>query len=433
MGFGHGVFAFGLIISVISGDTTAQAATSATSTIPTTTYHQGNQTATVPDWTQMTFAALPHLSQSGKLSLPNAVLIRQWQRGQSIADVLTLGDFQDSFRLQNLNLYAIAIATDMAPEVVSLGRLKLMHRQTIRSLITAIPTIADVPVNQIPPISDLIATTKLPPQLAALTLAQLLGQTPALGDLRFEAIPLDQYQLTDIPGLIMTPFSKFENWQDAKVSDIPNLVQLPWSELPNPPVNGGMIATVKATGQAARATFTSISGSDQAGYAVGCSLKPCAAVTFQGNTALDRKIWTTSNTQVPGGQGDWKTMNGGKEPAGRSIFTHAFKIAIVQTQPEIKTALFFRACHTDSGNTLNCSPYVIGGIPLQTLHDGDAMLVGEVTVSATGPALPSLSNPTSTPIILPQQNAPTQKVEPSWTEWIQMITAWFGAIKSHFS
>jgi hypothetical protein len=436
MALDHLVFVLGLTISTIVGATSAQAATSIAASIPMATVHQGNQTVTAPNWTQMTFAALPHLLQAGKLSLPDGRLIRQWQRGQEIADVLTLGDFQDSFRLQNLNLYEIAVATDMAPDEASLGRFNLMHRQTIKSLVAAIPRLADIPVNQIPPISDLIATTKLPPQLAALTIDQLLDQTPALADLSFEAIPLNQYHLTDIPDLITTPFSKFEHWQDAKVSDIPNLGQLPWSELPNPPIDNGMIATVKAveaTEQALVKPFKSISGSEQAGYAVGCPSKSCASVTFTGNTVLDRKYWIASSTQVSGGQGDWKMINGGQEPTGRSIFTPAFKVAIVQTQPEIKTALFFKACRTNSGDALNCSPYAIGAIPLQTLHDGDAMFIGEIPVSAVGPALPSLSNSAPAPIILPLQNAPTSEVKPFWKEWIDEIEAWFESAKSRFS
>lgn len=430
MALAYPMIALGLTIPLVSIATTAQAAIPAAPTIPTTIHQHGNQTATVPNWAKITFASLPRLPQSGSISLPDATPIRQWRSGQSIADVMTLGDFQDSFRLQNLNLFAIAAATDMVPEEVSLSQLKLLQRQTIRSLVAAIPAIAEVPINQIPPIANLIATTKLPPQLATLTLNQLLEQTPTLGDLRFEAIPLDQYHLTDIPNLLMAPLSKFENWQDAAISDIPNLAQLPWSELPNPPANDGMIAAVQAN--SSLKTTTSISGSDQAGYAVVCASKSCPNITFQNNTALDGKSWNAANSLVPGGQGDWKMINGGVEPTGRSIFTHAFKIAIVQTQPEIKTALFFKACRTDSGNALNCSPYAIGGIPLQTLHNGDAMLVGEIEVSVTEPALPELSDPATPPIVLPDQNAPTQSIEPRWKIWLREIEAWIESFQKSF-
>lgn len=344
------------------------------SSIPTVVIERDQIRTLAPDWTRLTFAKLPTLTQLGSL------WGRSWSVDQKLEDVLTLGDFQNSFKLQDLNLYAIALATQTSPKAIPLNQFHLLEQQTLTALTNAIPALEQYPVNEIKPLVALLQSAKPGYRLMEETLPELLRQDPSLGALNFQ-IADSKYTLEDIPGLLEVPLQAFEHWQEAKISDIPALPQTPWKFFPDPPNDDGVSGLVRTPNQSAKSAdinSEAISGSDVVGYQVAC--QTCAGISFSSPSLLQGKRWISgSNQWVQGGTGR-VTSEDSYEPTGRNVFGKAFKVVITEVTPkEVQTALYFRFCQAEPNrNQVNCSPYAVGSVPFLLYHSGDAMLVGNI-------------------------------------------------------
>ncbi|MGG6269059.1 hypothetical protein ACQ4M3_32825 [Leptolyngbya sp. AN03gr2] len=371
------------------------------SSIPTVVIERDQVRTLTPDWTRLTFAKLPTLAQPGSL------WGRNWSVGQKLEDVLTLGDFQNSLKLQDLNLYAISLATQTSPKAVLLSHFHLLEQQTLTSLANAIPALDQYPINEIKPLVALLHSAKSGYRLMEETLPELLRQDPSLGALNFQ-ITDSKYTLEDIPGLLEVPLQAFEHWQEAKISDIPGLPQTPWKFFPDPPNDDGVSGLVQIPSQSAKSAnikAEAISGSDVVGYQMAC--QTCAGISFSSPPLLQGKRWISGSTQwIQGGTGESTSTENSYEPTGRNVFGKAFKVVITEFTPkEVQTALYFRFCQAEPNrNQVNCSPYAVGAVPFLLYHSGDAMLVGnmDVKTAATPQILPvpqpiqaEASNPSS--------------------------------------
>ena len=106
------IFRFILCILVLVGSFGfAQPAWAAEAYLPTTALSG----APVLDFSQVTFAHLPALQESGTIALPREIATdlgwnpsRSWSAGSRLSDVLQLGDLEQTFALQTFNLATIA-------------------------------------------------------------------------------------------------------------------------------------------------------------------------------------------------------------------------------------------------------------------------------------------------------------------------------------
>lgn len=353
--------------------------------VPTVIVQQGNQQAIAPDWANLSFAQLPPLG--------GGVLMggEEWAKGTPVEQILTLGDFQTSLRLQDLNLSAIFQATATDPATVSLDRLPLLRQQTLSTLVDQIPPLGQLTASEIPPIAQLLRSAKLDYQLQTATPLSLLVKDPNLGSLIFSNLDLSRYSVLDIPGLMQAPLQTFGNWQSAKISEIPQLNRFPWNLLPGRLPVGGTIGVLKIPQpiQSQASNISSISGSTTTGFQVNCTkTEGCRGIGFSNPTGLQDKLWISSLDQwVEGGDHRVRPLWGSLEPTGRLTYGSAFKVVITEVTPQsIQTALYFRHCETDGVNSsLICSPYSIGPVNFLTLRDGDAIELGDVPVSLPEP------------------------------------------------
>jgi hypothetical protein len=236
--------------------------------------------------------------------------------------------------------------------------------------------------------------------------------------LSFNHFDLSPYKLTDIPGLLQTPFVAFVGWQNAGIDDIPGLRAVPWSKFIRPPLNANLIGVVQLA-DSEDPSGSSISGSDLDGYEAECpEIKACPSITFTRNSLLEGKHWIAGSAQlVKGGRGDLAQVNAGLEPTGRNLYNSGFKVVLSDITPTvIKSALYFHRCQRQS--TLfptSCSPYGIGPVPFQSFHPGDPMLVGIVNSdSSAQEASLNFVAPTDVP-------KPTIVTPPFWQEWLSAI------------
>lgn len=349
--------------------------------IPTVLIKRDDHQAITPNWSALSFATLPPFEQSG------VVESRTWKAKQPIQQVLTLGDFADSFKLQDLNLYAIAVAVQSSPKTWKLSEFKLLQHQTLADLAIVLPTLQKSPVNTIEPLADLLKTAKPSYQLAEETLPQLLEQDPTLGALSFQNFDLSKYNLDAISGLTEVPLQSFRDWQKATILDIPGLEKMTWRNFPNPPTDGGLGGIVQLPTTPQSSLRGSISGSEVAGYQVNCP--NCLGIDFSDPILVQGKRWISGLAQwVPGGTGDVVLSETNREPTGRNVFGKAFKVVVAEVTPkEAKTALFFRFCNTQGSQT-NCSPYKVGPIPFLSYHTGDGMPLGSIGEESAALLLP---------------------------------------------
>ncbi len=355
----------------------------------------------LPDWSKITFASLPAISQNGYFRATPEVVSqldydpsRSWMTGQTPDTFLKLGDFQESFKLQNFDLSNIAQLVGLDLKDVTLDKFGAIAFQNLESLVQAVSGLGERLIQDTPPVMDLLKSKLVTDFDPSQTINQLLQQSPLLGKLDFSSLDLSKYGLDSLPGIDITPIGAFKDWQAINVNSIPGLKDVPFSEFPNP-INavGSTVGTVDiAFGSAEQQRKNAISGSDVEGFNVRCESE-CAHIELAGSPTVLGKQWISGKSQeVRGGHGVLASANGGKEPTGRHPFGNAFKVAIWDVSEPEGTAtltLFFRICI----DFLGCTPYFIGPVPFMTVKEMQPIFLGLIEPGASS----GVSTPTGVP------------------------------------
>jgi hypothetical protein len=362
--------------------------------IPTTAIEWEQQYARIPDWSQISFRTLPPVSSDGEFSAPPEAseaigydLSRKWQAGQTTDTYLKLGDFQASLYPQIFNLHTIAGLNDLDLQQVSLNSFEMANWQTVDDLITAVPGLSNLSVQQVAPIAKLLTESNLG---AGVNLSDSIGTvltaSPELGQLNFGQLgdQLNGFAVTDIPGLENIPLQNLRDWGNSTIAGVPGLADVPLAQMPNPIGAVGSLGMVDVVyGPAEQDRANTISGSNQVGFEAACQTE-CAHAELTASPELHGKQWISGKYQeVEGGEGFLKSVNGGKEPTGRHPFGDVFKVAVWDTDEAsgtISTALFFRICQRGGlfSPDLGCTPYFLGPVPFLNYKEKSFMLVGSL-------------------------------------------------------
>ncbi|PAX52367.1 hypothetical protein [Brunnivagina elsteri] len=344
----------------------------------------------LPDWNQINFSNMPAISESGSFQAPVNVTdklgynpSRSWNAGQKPDSFTMLGDFQDSFKLQNFSLTDISQIANLDLQKISLDSFGVIKFQTLDSLIKAIPELKEFPISEVKPISDLLSQDLSTSLNTNQTIGSLLKQSPHLGKLSFESLDLKSYNLDSMPNLSTTTIASFDKWQGVYINKIPGLNKVPFSQFPNPinPVGTemGIVDVAFATDEQKR--NRTISGSNKEGFAVPCD-RNCAHTELSGSSAVNGKAWISGKYQlVKGGKGILGSVNDGKEPTARNLFGDAFKVAVwdvSEVDGMISQSLFFRVCMRNNFVDLGCTPYFIGPVPFMTYREKEPIFLGSI-------------------------------------------------------
>jgi hypothetical protein len=359
--------------------------------LPITSVSADGQYARIPDWSQITLRSLPPIQSGGEFSASQEIntavgydLSRQWKTGQTADQYLKLGDLQTSLYPQIFNLYTIAQTTGLDLNKVALSALESAAWQKIDDLVTAIPGLGNYRISQIPPIQAVLTAGQAgitPPFNPDASLAEILQTHLDLGQFSLGQLGqgLNQFAITDIPGLQNIPLQNLAKWENTKVSGIPGLADVPLAQMPNPINVTGMIGTVDVVyGSKESDRANTISGSHEAGFQVPCK-DNCAHVELVGGQPLYGKQWISGKYQkVKGGFGVLGAVNEGKEPTGRHPFGDVFKVAVWdvdEAKGKASTALFFRICKRGIPD-LGCTPYFLGPIPFLNYGEKQPIFTG---------------------------------------------------------
>lgn len=346
-----------------------------------------------PDWAKITLRTLPAILKSGSFQAPDNLISilgydpsRTWEAGQTANQYMRLGDFQESFQLQQFSIRAIGELVGLDPQLLRLADLALSAWQTLRDLTQAVPSLEDLPIGDVAPLADLLAGAEKLAAEAGISLDNTIGeviQNEALADLSLGALDLSQYSLDSIPGLANVALERFQDWQKSIIDQIPGLADVPFANFPNPIANLGVVVgkvdTVFGPKEADRRN--TISGSYVEGFNVVCQ-SHCAHLELSEPELVRGTQWISGQyQQVRGGRGPLAQANGGLEPTGRHPFGNAFKIAVMTTDEasgRADTGLYFRLCIKHAFVDLGCTPYFIGPIPWLPIQEEGTIILGQI-------------------------------------------------------
>lgn len=336
-------------------------------TLPLGTLQIGEHSAPIPDWRLISFDDFPPFLSDGEWGEV------EWEAGDKITDHLTLGDFPES-ELHLLTVGAIGnklgINYEGELKTLSLDKFELLKRQTLASLVEALPALSHQVLVEVSLIKDLVLGVE-PTLLISqnVTVGEFLRQFPEYGEISLIHLTLQNYQLRDLPGIERVPLQAFKDWQDATISEVPLLEYMSLWALPNPPNLDGDIAV---------ASIEAESGD---------------SVQLNAVVANKRPILWALGAMTPGGigSGSLSDINDGQELSGATPYGSLFKVVPHQiTSDGLETAIYFRTCRQSAGReSLDCSPYGIGPIPFMHYGEAETLFLGHAGFqSATQPDLP---------------------------------------------
>ena len=424
----------GLGLSFTLGNFLSNTATA--SDIPTVTYEmlgEDNSSARIleaPDFSSITFRSLGSFSESGAISgdydtYAGYGLGRQWYEGDAVIDVLKLGDIDDSFGVGQFRLAEIVARSGRQPRDVTLDQIGFIKSQTVGSFVKANPQLKDKLIQDVPPLIDAIALiygdrgkvllelpvrilvdrnnkiTKLSLNKNVKKLAQTESPKFDVSEFEMGNLDLSEYSLEDVEGIGDSFVEDYEDWKDEYLGDIEGLADISFDDFPSPIATTlafiSRVDTIWSDAHGQIKPGHSVSGSNQAGYAVPCQ-HSCAHIELDDIENSGRDIrWISEGRRwmlgkdpnnanicpeapwgVDGGEGVLGILNCGKEPTGRNPYGPGFKVAlwsVDETKDEAGTAIFFRICKRGIPD-LGCTPYFIGPIPFLPANRENWIILG---------------------------------------------------------
>ena len=381
----HGFLAFrpGEMLGSLLNQKATAATLPNTDTIPTKLLNN----APVPDWENINFKSFV-FSSDGSIELPKAKIPgykskKVWNAGQSLDQVMELGDFEEVFGLENFSLKDIEKLSSISLKNTKLSDFSIAKWQTVPELVKAMPKLANEYVVDVPPIKDLVEQTLFKGVGIGenQTIGELIEQNPELKEIELGEIDLSKYNLTSIPGIEKAQLKEFSNWQNATISKVPGLNKVSFNNFPIAIApQGNIVGQVDLPlKEVENNRQRSISGSYQEAFNVPCSTN-CAHIELSGVGGLTGAQWMSGKFQeVRGGYGILGRLNGGKEPTGRHPFGKVFKQVvwdINEADGSITTAMFFRFCKHSLFVDFGCSPYFIGPFPFLPYKEKSYIFLG---------------------------------------------------------
>lgn len=360
------------------------------------------QSVMIPDFTQISFENLPKIQitaqlqqQLSQLLSPKALANLAIGSLVSPEQYLTVGSLQ-ALGLEQMSLQAIASRAGISLGNISLGQLgELTSQQTINSLLQSLPDLSNQPLSQVQPILELVFqnsgvanVTALSDEFSGITVGQLVGAFPDLGDLSLGSLGdrLNSYSLESIAGFAQLPLGNIQGASAVVLSNlnVTGLSKLSLSQFPNAPsllpnVKFGMVDIALSNREKNRINPISGGVTESGFQAVSCNGNndcPHIEVSDFAGGYYNGKQWMTASQQVPDGYGFLGGLFGNRGPAGNHPFGNAFRVTIESLDEATGTVtlgLRFRWCQRAWFVDLGCTPYITPPLPLVVLQEKSAI------------------------------------------------------------
>lgn len=389
----------------------------------------------IPNFNDISFSDFGGVEQSGSVEFEydGETYGREWQAGDSISDILTIGD-TSTLGGQAFSLGQINAITGTNYSEGALADYELVTGQTLQDLTDTVPYFGDFRIEEVEPVKQLITEQTGRAGFGNQTISQFLETNPGLQDIQLTETTLEGFTVNDLPNIETTQIGRFADWENATINDVPGLENVPLGQFPQGifGLNGVISRIDFVWGTAESDRDNTISGSYQAGFEVACPEEgkltgfsslydaeeandpvECAYIELddlenvgrQAQSGFEGKQWISGKYhEVDGGFGPLKFIPSplgysiGYEPTGRHPFGSVFKVVVWEPDErsdEISFKLFFRWCTYIPFIGRTCTPYNQFSVPWLNYEVNSLLYVGPLDGDGGASAAPS--SPTGVP------------------------------------
>ena len=158
----------------------------------------------LPDWDNITLEDFPPMQEGGSIgtefnSFAGYDLSREWAAGDSLVDILKLGDVEEGFAAQELSIGEIAAITGVKTNDIALSAFELAKEQSLGELVEVIPGLGQQQVSEVEPIAKLIET-QFGSGYEDTSIDSLVESDLVAKNLKLGEVDLSQYSIDDLPG-----------------------------------------------------------------------------------------------------------------------------------------------------------------------------------------------------------------------------------------
>ncbi|MDJ0717626.1 MAG: M23 family metallopeptidase [Prochloraceae cyanobacterium] len=326
-----------------------------------------------------------------------------WRAGQSLDEILRLGQVSSAFHLEKLALQQISEITGIDIKQLSLNNLDLMNWQTLESLTKAIPGLGNIPISRIKLIKDVVSQmvvdgdlSTIVSEIPKLTLGDIIYELPSVGNIPLgTVVDLGKYSFEDIPGLSLTSLDKFADWGKSLISQVPGLnlvpfslfpigfnlgatkialMDLPWSDAEEVDGNAVQLYLSEVPPVGAANSYVELSDPlGEVGEYYGKRIAGCEHKVEGGEGILKETVPGTTDRECPG-----------VFPFGRA-FAKMVASEISEPNGSAKFSFYFRIC-IDNPIDLGCTAFFLGPVEWVTVTEGETIVMG-------GPTAPKINIP----------------------------------------
>jgi murein DD-endopeptidase MepM/ murein hydrolase activator NlpD len=337
------------------------------------------------------FADMGAIQDSGSFSYPGLGQV-SYATGTRPEDLFTVGMVKQ-FGFQNLSIEQIGQATGQPLGDAALSEFPLVQRLTTQQLVNAIPGLARMPLNQVPPIQAIAQQQGVSGGRSTVGSVASVLQGP-VGQLGGKLV---NYGISQIPGLDKISLDKLPGIDIAKISDIPGLSQFP---LINPlsikdwfvPFDIGYgMSPCTMTKDCHEHNIDNTASGNLQNMSIPCmgDKQSCAHIEVKRNgiAPFNKIRWVSKEQLVPGGSGLGAAICD-KEPTGRFPLGKNPKVVLEKINEgsgSIEFALYF-SVHVDEDDS--DSAHCFGPFPMLffgSAKEGEWILFGPDTVPKKSP------------------------------------------------
>lgn len=390
----------------------------------------------IPDFSTVSFSDLGGVEQGGSVNFEyeGETYSRQWNAGDRVSDILTLGDVAPlGGQAFSLGQVSALTGTDLSAGALSDYEL-VTEGQTLQDLNDIVPYLGDFAIEDVTPVQQLLSEQTGQLNFGNETISQFLEDNPGLEDIKLSDTTLEGFTVGDLPNIDTTQIGRFQDWDNATINDVPGLENVPLASFPQGifGLNGVISRIDFAWGTAESDRNNTISGSYQAGFEVACPDEgkltgfdspyeaeeandptECAYIELddlenegrEAQSDFEGKQWISGKYhEVEGGFGPLKFVPSplgysiGYEPTGRHPFGDIFKVVVWEPDErsdQISFKLSFRWCTYIPFVGRTCTPYNQFSIPWLDYEVNSLLYVGPLDGQGGGSVAPA--SPTGVP------------------------------------
>ena len=314
---------------------------------------------------------------------------REWIAGQFPSEVIKVGDLMGTGAgIEQLTMDSIGQLTGIDIENFQLADVPFLQNVTLSDLVGKVPFLGDYALADLPNLAQQIGASDLDETLGQLVLKNSpIGQLPVVGDV------LGSLQVSDLPNLGAAKLGDLPDIGDDVVANVPGLSVLPFGSFPGMGLVGGLIPLAKQdisfgekeySGE--DATPDPVSGGtngEKDWQAIPCK-GGCSHIELYDSDVSPVKgtwaggNWMTKAHRVPDGYG---LLGGlfGEAGAYRLPFGEIFALQVRNTDEATGAAdwgIAFRVCSKGLFFDLGCTAYFLEvDLPITT-YEGATILTG---------------------------------------------------------